>query len=31
MHLRRKDPTKNMRRFYKMVVQRDLFGGASLI
>ncbi|MEI4234179.1 WGR domain-containing protein [Roseovarius sp. D22-M7] len=31
MHLRREDPTKNMRRFYKMVVQRDLFGGASLI
>ena len=31
MHLTREDPTKNLRRFYLMTVQRDLFGGASLI
>lgn len=31
MHLRREDPSKNMRRYYLMTVQRDLFGGASLI
>ena len=31
MFLRREDPSRNMRRFYMMVVQRDLFGGASLI
>jgi len=31
MHLRRVDPGKNMRRFYAMTVQRDLFGGATLI
>jgi predicted DNA-binding WGR domain protein len=31
MFLRREDPSKNMRRFYLMVVQRDLFGGASLV
>ena len=31
LHLRRVDPAKNMRRFYLMTVQRDLFGGASLI
>lgn len=31
MYLRREDPSKNMRRFYLMTVQRDLFGGASLI
>ncbi len=30
VHLRRVDPTKKMRRFYLMTVQRDLFGGASL-
>lgn len=29
--LRRIDPTKNMRRFYWMTVQRDLFGGATLM
>jgi len=29
--LRREDTSRNMRRFYQMVVQRDLFGGASLI
>ncbi len=31
LHLRRVDPAKSIRRFYKMVIQRDLFGGASLI
>lgn len=31
MHLRRVDPALNMNRFYRMTVQRDLFGGASLI
>lgn len=31
MHLCREDPSRNMRRFYLMAVQRDLFGGASLI
>lgn len=31
LHLRRIEPAKNMRRFYLMTVQRDLFGGASLI
>jgi len=31
MHLRRVDPMKNMNRFYALTVQRDLFGGASLI
>lgn len=29
--LRRIDPVKNMRRFYLMTVQRDLFGGATLM
>lgn len=29
--LRRIDPTQNMRRFYLMTVQRDLFGGATLV
>lgn len=29
--LRREDPSQNMRRFYRMVIQPDLFGGASLI
>lgn len=29
--LRRVCQARNMRRFYKMVVQRDLFGGASLV
>jgi len=29
--LRREDASRNMRRFYLIVVQRDLFGGASLI
>lgn len=31
MHQRREDPSKNLRRFYMLCVQRDLFGGASLI
>lgn len=31
LHLRRINPEKNMRRFYLMTVQRDLFGGALLI
>lgn len=31
LHLRRVDPVKNMRRFYLMTVQRDLFGGAQLV
>lgn len=31
LHLRRFDPVRNMRRFYKMTVQPDLFGSASLI
>ena len=31
LHLRRVDLARNMRRFYRMTVQRDLFGGASLI
>ena len=31
LHLRRVDPVRNMRRFYRLTVQRDLFGGASLI
>ncbi len=31
LHLRRIDPERNMRRFYGMTVQPDLFGGASLI
>ena len=29
--LRRIDPVRKMRRFYLMTVQRDLFGGVSLI
>lgn len=31
IRLRREEPEKNTRRFYMMVVQRDLFGGASLV
>jgi predicted DNA-binding WGR domain protein len=31
LELRRVDAAKNRRHFYKMTVQRDLFGGASLI
>ena len=31
IRLRREEPAQNLRRFYMMVVQRGLFGGASLI
>ena len=31
VHLRRIDPTKNMRRFYLLSIQPTLFGGASLV
>jgi predicted DNA-binding WGR domain protein len=31
LHLRRIDPARNMRRFYRMTIQPDLFGSASLI
>lgn len=31
LYLKREDLTHNMRRFYVMTVQRDLFGGVSLI
>ncbi|MFJ1311787.1 WGR domain-containing protein [Agrobacterium sp. P15N1-A] len=31
VHLRRIDPTQNMRRFYVLAVQPTLFGGASII
>ena len=31
IYLRRSDPQKNMNQFYMMLVQPDLFGGASLI
>lgn len=31
LHLSRVDPSVNMNRFYRMTVQRDLFGGVSLI
>ena len=30
LHLRRTDLARNMSRFYELVVQRDLFGGAVL-
>lgn len=30
LYLRRIDSAANMARFYQMVVQRDLFGGATL-
>ena len=30
VHLRRIDPTRNMRRFYRLDVQPDLFGGVLL-
>lgn len=29
--LKRSDPANNMRRFYYLTVQRDLFGGAALV
>ncbi|MGV8987133.1 MAG: WGR domain-containing protein [Cypionkella sp.] len=31
LHLRRIDPACNMRRYYRMAIQRDLFGKASLV
>jgi predicted DNA-binding WGR domain protein len=31
VHLRRVDPSQNMRRFYSLSIQPTLFGGASLI
>lgn len=31
VHLRRIDPSQNMRRFYSLSVQPTLFGGASLV
>lgn len=31
IYLTRVDPAKGMARFYAMYIQRDLFGGASLV
>jgi predicted DNA-binding WGR domain protein len=31
IHLRRVDPSRNMRRYYALFVQPTLFGGASVI
>lgn len=31
IHLRRIDPSRNMRRFYTLAIQPTLFGGASVI
>lgn len=31
VHLRRIDPSRNMRRFYALAIQPTLFGGASVI
>jgi predicted DNA-binding WGR domain protein len=31
VHLRRIDPSQNMRRFYVLAIQPTLFGGASLM
>ncbi len=31
LQMRRIDPARNMRRFYRLSVQRDLFGRASLV
>ena len=31
LHLKRLEPKQNMKRFYLMTVQRDLFGGATLV
>ena len=31
IHLRRIDPSQNMRRFYSLSIQPTLFGGASLV
>lgn len=31
LHLRRLDPTRNMRRYYRMAIESDLFGKSSLV
>ena len=31
LHLQKVDAARNMRRFYRMTIQQDLFGGASLV
>ena len=31
LHLRRIDPSRNMRRFYRLDMQPDLFGGVLLM
>lgn len=31
LHLNRIDPEQNMRRFYRLIMQHDLFGNVSLI
>ena len=31
VHLRRVDATRNMRRFYRIEIQTDLFGGTLLV
>lgn len=31
IHMKRIDPTQNMRRFYALAIQPTLFGGASVI
>jgi predicted DNA-binding WGR domain protein len=31
VHIRRIDPERNMRRFYLLAIQPDLFGGAALV
>ena len=31
LQMRRIDPARNMRRFYRLSVQPDLFGGATLV
>ena len=31
LHLRRIDPARNMRRYYRMAIHSDLFGQASLV
>jgi predicted DNA-binding WGR domain protein len=31
LHLRRLDPARNMRRYYRMAIESDLFGKSSLM
>jgi predicted DNA-binding WGR domain protein len=31
LHLRRIDPERNMRRYYRIAIHSDLFGRASLV